>query len=281
MYKKQALGQQDFHKFELSFGYKMDPENRWVLLAKIIPWDKIEEKYGKLFSEKATGAPAKTSRIAFGSLYLKEKLGVDDREGVEQLKENPYLQWFVGLYEFKPDRLFDPSLMVYFRKRFTQEILAEINNEIALHLKAMEEEAAAKRKAEKRKKKKRKPPETGTAEDDGCSQVCMTFTGDMEAETEWNNENPERVPDPEEDEHAGNKEISEEEREAADKELREKEHKGKVILDATCAPADIKYPTDLGLLNEAREKTEVVIDTLYEDNNWDEAKPRTNRRKNL
>ena len=31
------------------------------------------------------------------------------------------------------------------------------------------------------------------------------------------------------------------------------ENKGKLIMDATCVPADIRYPTDLGLLNEARE----------------------------
>ena len=30
-------------------------------------------------------------------------------------------------------------------------------------------------------------------------------------------------------------------------------NQGVLILDATCIPADIKYPTDLGLLNEARE----------------------------
>ena len=29
------------------------------------------------------------------------------------------------------------------------------------------------------------------------------------------------------------------------------EHKGKLLLDATCAPADIRYPTDLSPLNEA------------------------------
>ena len=41
------------------------------------------------------------------------------------------------------------------------------------------------------------------------------------------------------------------------------ENKGKLLLDATCAPADIRYPTDLSLLGEAREKTEKTIDTLY------------------
>src|SRR4028118_458390 len=38
---------------------------------------------------------------------------------------------------------------------------------------------------------------------------------------------------------------------------------GKLIIDATCAPADISYPTDLGLLNRARVHTEKIIDILY------------------
>ena len=43
-----------------------------------------------------------------------------------------------------------------------------------------------------------------------------------------------------------------------------KSNKGKLLIDASCAPADIKYPTDLSLLNEAREKAEHIINILYE-----------------
>ena len=38
--------------------------------------------------------------------------------------------------------------------------------------------------------------------------------------------------------------------------------KGKLIIDATCAPADISYPTDLHLLNQGRTKTEKIIDIV-------------------
>jgi hypothetical protein len=37
-----------------------------------------------------------------------------------------------------------------------------------------------------------------------------------------------------------------------------------MILDATAAPADIRYPTDLSLLNECREYTEKVLDEIWE-----------------
>ena len=43
----------------------------------------------------------------------------------------------------------------------------------------------------------------------------------------------------------------------------ESHNRGKLIIDATCAPADISYPTDLGLLNGARVHTEKIIDILY------------------
>jgi hypothetical protein len=53
---------------------------------------------------------------------------------------------------------------------------------------------------------------------------------------------------------------------------------GKLILDATVAPQAIRYPTDLSLLNEAREFTEQIIDVLYAHSAL-ERKPRTYRQR--
>ena len=53
-------------------------------------------------------------------------------------------------------------------------------------------------------------------------------------------------------------------------------HKGKLITDATACPQDIAYPTDLNLLNDAREKSEELIDKLY-DAKRHHTKPRTYR----
>ena len=56
-------------------------------------------------------------------------------------------------------------------------------------------------------------------------------------------------------------------------------NQGKLILDATCAPADISYATDLKLLSQAREYTEKIIDVLYEPLKAQiQQKPRTFRR---
>jgi hypothetical protein len=40
--------------------------------------------------------------------------------------------------------------------------------------------------------------------------------------------------------------------------------KGTLLLDATVSPADIRYPQDLSLLNEARENTEQMIEAIWE-----------------
>lgn len=57
-------------------------------------------------------------------------------------------------------------------------------------------------------------------------------------------------------------------------------HKGELKIDATVADQEIRYPNDLGLLNEARLKTEKIIDHLFELTRVeDSVKPRTYRRK--
>jgi hypothetical protein len=78
--------------FEFPSEGKLSPDNRWVIMANLIPWSEFEAEYASLFSEEM-GAPAQTFRIALGALIIKEKLGTSDRETVEQIKENPYLQY--------------------------------------------------------------------------------------------------------------------------------------------------------------------------------------------
>ena len=56
------------------------------------------------------------------------------------------------------------------------------------------------------------------------------------------------------------------------------ENKGKMLVDATVAEQAIRYPTDLSLLNEAREISEHLIDELYALSDYSR-KPRTYRRK--
>jgi hypothetical protein len=208
MYRKNDSDQLTFENFYLPFGGHLRGDNRWVILADQIPWSYIEQVYGELFPSDE-GCPAKSARMAFGALFIKERLGTSDRETVEQIKENPYLQYFIGMMEYNDEQApFDHSLMTHFRKRFSQAILVEINEWI-LH----------------------GPPED---DDNGID-----------------NDDDETNPP----------------------------NHGKMIVDATCTPADIAYPTDLSLLNDARQKSEQIIDTMHEPFIGLHNKPRTYRQK--
>ena len=130
MYRQESSKQLSFEDFYLPFGGHLDPNNRWVRLAELIPWDDFEKSYADQFAQSGQGAPAKPFRLALGALIIKEKLGITDDETVEQIRENHYLQYLVGMEGYKDEELFDPSMMVHFRKRITPEMLTEINERI-------------------------------------------------------------------------------------------------------------------------------------------------------
>jgi hypothetical protein len=104
----------------------MNPKNRWITLADYIPWKEFEEKYAKLF-QSDTGNVAISLRTALGSLIIQIKYGYADRELVDQLTENPYYQYFIGLPGYQDTAPFNPSSLVNFRKRISAEMLIEAN----------------------------------------------------------------------------------------------------------------------------------------------------------
>ena len=132
MYKKDRNHQFGLTDFNQPFGFKLNPDNRWVKKAEIIPWNEIEDRYADLFPSN-TGMPAKPLRMALGSLLIQKQYNYADRELLEQLTENPYYQYFIGLHGYIPVPPFAPSLLVEFRKRLTEDVLNEINEMIMRH----------------------------------------------------------------------------------------------------------------------------------------------------
>ncbi len=212
MYRKASSSPTPPENFELPFDGKLSQDNRWIIMANLIPWEEFEEEYAKNFSIDM-GAPALPFRTALGSLIIKEKLGTSDRETVEQIKENPYLQYFIGQTHYSNDVPFEASLLVRFRERINVNLVNQINQRM---VKMIQEEA---------------------------EEVSLNNSSNSVRE-----------------------------------EIRETPNKGQLILDATCAPADISYPNDLGILNQARVETEKIIDTLYNPMKGKlEKKPKTYR----
>ena len=132
MYKFDRNHQLSLSDFNQPLGMEMNAENRWVKKAAMIPWENIEDRYAELFPSEV-GMPAKPLQTALGSLLIQKEYGYSDRELVEQIKENPYYQYFIGRpgYEYKAP--FVPSLLVEFRKRLDEDVLAEINEMIAAY----------------------------------------------------------------------------------------------------------------------------------------------------
>ena len=130
MYKANRNRQFSLTDFNQPVGLKMNPENRWVKRAETIPWGEIEERYASLFPSN-TGMPAKPLQVALGSLIIQKQYDYSDRELVEQIRENPYYQYFIGLPGYQDKIPYAPSLLVEFRKRLTEDVLSEINEMIA------------------------------------------------------------------------------------------------------------------------------------------------------
>lgn len=128
MYRKAQEPPTPPSQFELPVAVKLAQDNRWVIMAELVPWSEFEVEYADNFAEEM-GAPALPFRMALGSLIIKEKLGISDRETVEQIKENPYLQYFIGLNEYSNEAPFDSSLLVKFRERIYVELVKKRNQE--------------------------------------------------------------------------------------------------------------------------------------------------------
>lgn len=179
---------------ESPFERSLNPENRWVRLSKLLPWDDLCSIYRKHIPEKETGRPDLNPRLVLGAIMIKHICDLDDRETVDQISENIYMQYFLGYSSFCDTPPFDPSLFVEFRKRLGLEQINAINDRIA----------KLKRDIEAKQKDK-------------------------------SDDNQDTNP-----------------------------NKGSLIMDATACPQEIAYPTDVDILNDARMKSEELMDVVFE-----------------
>lgn len=88
-------------------------------LADHFPWEKLEERFGKYYSEK--GRPAKPIRLMVSLLFLKHMDNLGDETVVRTWKLNPYYQYFSGEVYFQNRYPVEPSDLVHFRNRIGVE----------------------------------------------------------------------------------------------------------------------------------------------------------------
>lgn len=215
MFNYTPQNQLDIFAFKTEFESKLNPDNRWVKMSKILDWDAFAGIYGENLSS-TMGAKTIDARVVIGALIIKHIECKDDRGTIEMIQENPYMQYFLGFDHFSMEQVFDPSLFVHIRKRLGSDSFDRMNQLIIQ--KALKANNKAKEDA----------------------------TGDADREGK-----PGPMPDP--------------------------KNSGKLQMDATVADAHIKFPTDLNLLNDGREKSETLLDLLCE--HLQIKKPRNYRQK--
>lgn len=116
--------------FQTPFEQQLNPKNRWVVLSRLMPWDEVCNLYLKNVGVSPTGRPPLSPRVIIGSLIIKHLCNLDDRETVDQISENIYMQYFLGYSSFSSEPPFDASLFVDFRKRLGMANLNAINERI-------------------------------------------------------------------------------------------------------------------------------------------------------
>jgi len=240
MIRYKPSNQIKIEEFKTPFEIKLDKTNRWVKMSELIPWDKLAPIYYKSLSEKE-GRRSIDARRIIGAMLIKHKLNLSDEETVLQIKENVYMQYFLGYDQFEDDPIFTPTLFVEIRKRLGLEKFNEMTDLII--------DLAYSRQETKSVKKNNKDKRNASSSDSSI-----------------------KTEQSEQEKSQGS--ISSVEATSVEA---TKNH-GRMIIDATVANQAIKYPTDLELLNDSREISEKLIDGMYKKG-LTTKKPRTYRRK--
>jgi hypothetical protein len=91
-----------------------------------MPWDQLHQSIANKFDFKR-GTEATSYRIIIGSFFIKHFTGASDAETLEQIRENPYMQKFLGLSTFHPAPLFKPSRFSEWRKQLGGDVFKELS----------------------------------------------------------------------------------------------------------------------------------------------------------
>ena len=221
MIRYTSQNQMTIEEFKTPFEIRLNKENRWVKLGESMPWDALAKIYYRSMSSDM-GAPAIDARIVIGAMIIKHKLKLDDREAVEAIRENMFMQYFLGLSEYKYEYVFDRSLFTTLRYRLGADKFDAMTRQIILRSENKGDAAEE------------------DLNDSGNDMTMNKLDSDIEGNIIKGNE--------------GSEVKGSEEKQA--------KNKGKLIMDATVADQMIAYPTDLGLLSRSREESERLIDEL-------------------
>jgi transposase, IS5 family len=246
MIKYTPASERNLALFRTPFEQSLDPGNRWVRMAEVVPWDEMAKVFFVHMSEDH-GRASIDLRIVLGALLVKHIEGISDEDTIQYIQENIYAQYFVGLPSFQTRPVFSPTLFVEIRKRLGEQGAVYLNDLVLLQAKKL---GAIKHRAK---------AEPGSASEDEDNSPPKA---------------PEQL-DEQLDEQLG--EQPGKQSSAPVEQPPKERNKGTLKVDATVAPQHIGYPTDARLLHEGRLFSEDLLDALYDTGHWTK-KPRTYRR---
>ncbi len=151
-------------EFKTPFQTSLLPDNRWVSLSTKVPWDDFASAYISMMNA-GFGRPGVSPRLVLGALIIKHHENLDDRGVIAAIQENIYMQFFVGLKEFNPNPIFDPSLFVEIRKRVGKDIFDSLNVKLIKSVSGKED---------KKHNKKSKKDDDGIPSNKGKMQADAT-----------------------------------------------------------------------------------------------------------
>lgn len=160
MIKYESPQQLKIEAFRTPFLKSLLPDNRWVKLSSVVPWDRFARIYLSAM-DQAMGRPGISPRIVLGSLIIKHLEKLDDRGTIAMIQENPYMQYFLGLEEFNPHPVFDASLFVEIRKRIGHRQFDELSRELIASFSKKEDEKHTGKGKGKKKQAEGEPKNKG------------------------------------------------------------------------------------------------------------------------
>ena len=106
-----------------------DPTNELVVLRQIIPWQMIIDKLVQFYDSK-NGRIGKSLRTMVAIIILSKLRQLSDREIINQVKENRYMQYFCNVSDEELMTFLNPSTLCVIRKRLGEKGVAIIEEHI-------------------------------------------------------------------------------------------------------------------------------------------------------
>ena len=118
--------------FKTPFEQQLSPDNRWVRMADLVPWDDLARLFARSMDEQQ-GRPSVDLRTVLGVLLVKHIEDLSDRRAIEYVQENIYAQYFVGLSSFQTEPVFVAHLLVTIRQRLGRQNSERLNDILLEH----------------------------------------------------------------------------------------------------------------------------------------------------